>query len=239
MRKLLTLMIFSLFLFTLVSAAPPQAAQPEYGLDIRTGVADNIKLNDDFDFHAHVFNSSNGVPIYTDVSCYLHIYNVSGKHLYEGVDNVVSHTYDYGWDVDGGNFSQVGQHEYIIQCNNSISGGFYAGNFKVTETGGVEEAGIVVVFLMIFGLVTLFFLLYTLLNTLGDFAKMEVDIKTISWAMAAYFANLAYYYYLTMFMPMELMLEISFMGMSAFGVTHIFLPLVGLIFSWIKNREVS
>ena len=235
MRKLLSFMILSLFLLTLVNAAPPQASQAEYGLDIRTGVADNLKLNTAYDFHVHVFNASDGNFITTDTTCYLHIYKIDGHHQYEGVDSVASHNFDYGFDVNGANFSEVGEYEYIIQCNNSNSGGFVSNKFHVNETGNPNPAGNLMIFLMILGLIVFFSLLYALLIVLKDFTEVNVSVKTISIAFGAYFANLAYYYYLTMFMPINLMLDLSYIGISVFGITHLFLPLVGLIFSWIKN----
>jgi len=233
------LLVFSLILLPLVYAAPPQASAAEYGFDVRSGVSNNIPLNQDYDFHVHIFNSSNGVPIIENAGCYFHLYNVNGKHIYEGYDGEVSHDFDFGFDVDKGNFSRIGEFEYIIQCNNTESGGFISGNFHVTETGHPEKGGAVIVFLMILGLVAFFFLLWTLINTLEAFASLEINFKVISWSFAAYFTNLAYYYYLKMFMPMNLMLDLSFIGISAFGMTHLFLPLVGLIISWIKGGKVE
>ncbi len=238
MRNLLVL--FTMLLFaSLVSAAPPQASQPEFGYDIRSGVADSLKQGEDFDFHAHVFNSSNGVPITSDTSCYLHIYTLDGHHQYEGMDEVASHDFDYGWDVAGANLTNLGHHEYIVQCNNSVAGGFYSGGFIITESGRVEENGAVLVFLMIYALACMFFLLWSLLKILKDLSTLEVDMRTVSLGIAAYFANLALYYYLTIFMPINLMIDLSYIGMSAFGLTHLFVPLVGLIFTWIKKGGVE
>jgi len=224
-----------MFLITLISATPPQASQAEFGLDLRTGVADHLKINTAYDFHVHVFNSSNGYPIYEETSCYLHLYTLDGHHQYEEIDTVVSHDFDYGWDVDAGNFTEIGEYEYIIQCNNSLAGGFVAGSFEVNELGNPEPDANLLIFLMILGLFNFFFILYTLFITLRDLAAIEVTIKTVSLAIAAYFSNMAYYYFLFMFAPVGLMLDISYLGLYSFGLTHLFIPFIGLLFSYFKG----
>ena len=139
MNKIFILLFLGLMI-SFVSAVPPQTALPEDGFDIRTGIADTLKMNQGYDFHIHVFNSSNGYPITQDINCTLHLYNSSGHHLFEGDDLNPSHSFDYGWYVDKYNFTEVGYIEYIAQCSTTVqagynAGGFVAGSILITTTG--------------------------------------------------------------------------------------------------------
>lgn len=140
-KKLTLLFLLTLFLIPFISSAPPQ--QTENGYQIRTAIPSYLKQSTYFDAHAHVFLVSDGTYV-TDATCYLHLYNKNGTHIYTGIDNVVSNNFDYGWDIDGGNFSEIGTHTYIIQCNGTVGvddfGGFVAGEFYVNGFGeGINE----------------------------------------------------------------------------------------------------
>ena len=126
----------------MVSAVPPQ--ENNNGYEIRSAFPDHIQANMPFDAHAHVFLVSDGTYV-TDATCFLHLYTKDGHHLYEGRDDVVSHDFDYAWDLSAGNFSQIGTHTYIIQCNGSVGvdnfGGFTSGEYYVSGFGEASSTG--------------------------------------------------------------------------------------------------
>lgn len=126
-----------LFLFPLVSSAPPVTTVPQFteGIVIEYPAMEYIKQGTTFDFHFHLFNSSDGRYITTGVDCYFHLYNASGNHIYEGFDDVVSHNFDYSFKVDGGNFTNLGNYYYITQCNNTARGGYIERAFQVNPMG--------------------------------------------------------------------------------------------------------
>jgi len=164
-NKIFLLFLLGVFLFPLVSAVPPfQTGASTTGFEIRTGIADTMKLNQNYDFHVHVFNISNGVPIRTGTTCYLHIYNSTGHHSFEGYDSVASHDFDYGFFVDSGNFTEVGYHPYIVQCNSTNQGGWVAGRFLITTTG--NQSGNT---LPLFLLLGAFIILAVALSTKNEF----------------------------------------------------------------------
>jgi len=144
----------------------------------------------------------------------------------------------YKFTIDNKNLTD-GNVYYFVHCNDSALGGYSESIIIVTPEGDAIPDGAVIVFFSLLSLVVFFFLLYALLNILQDFSKLEVDLKTVALGFAAYMSNLALYYYLTQFISLDLMLEISYVGISAFGITHLFLPLVGLIFSWLKKGGVE
>ena len=75
------------------------------GLQIRAPQVDAIRVNTSYGFKFHVFNLTNGVPIISEVACYLHIYNASGSHIYRGEANSTDDVFDYEFNVHGMNFS--------------------------------------------------------------------------------------------------------------------------------------
>ena len=153
-RKVLLLFLF-LFLFSIagVQAISPFKTDAEYGFDLRLGVHSEVNQYDTYDFHIHVFNSSNGVPITDGVSCYLHLYNPDGTHEFEGYDNTVSHDFDYSFDIDGGNFTVLGEYIFIAQCNNTESGGGAGGSvYVVNHEGkftGSDDLGLIIIIVVV------------------------------------------------------------------------------------------
>lgn len=122
---------------SLVSAAPPIFSEfaGDSGFEIKFPPFSALSQGRNFEFEFHVYNISNGRPITDEITCYFHLYNTSGKHVYEAEDSTVSHMFDYSFDVMGTNFSRIGEYAYVVQCNNSGLGGFVETNFFVTESG--------------------------------------------------------------------------------------------------------
>jgi len=165
MQNTLKIFLVLMVMVSIVGAVPPQTSKAEFGLELRTGAAEVVQQNTSFDFHVHVFNASNGAFITEDTSCYLHLYNSSGHHLYEGIDSVVSHDFDYAWDIHAGNFSQEGILEYIVQCNDTVGqGGFVAGSIEVNKAGatmGVPDAIVNSAMILLFLGGAIFFLIFS------------------------------------------------------------------------------
>jgi hypothetical protein len=102
-----------------------------------------LKQNSYYEFEVHVVNRSNGLPITSGISCYMHLYNSTGGHLLELQDTTVSHTFDYTFPITGTNFSVRGTYQVKFQCNNSVLGGVNELEFEVNPLGketGTPEA---------------------------------------------------------------------------------------------------
>jgi len=108
------------------------------GLQISVPSQFYLKQNQDFDFRLHLFNVTNGYPI-KSATCFFHLYNNSGNHIYTGNTSTTEHDFDFAFMLKGGNFSNVGVYNYIVQCNSSGMGGFVSSNFAVTLTGVGQE----------------------------------------------------------------------------------------------------
>jgi len=178
MRKnIYILMVCIVLCSILVSSAPPQQSQT--GLYIRSGIEGYVMQNEDFDAHVHVYDFTTGVPVIEDVTCYLHLYDHDGTHLFEGVDSIPSHDFDYAWDIAGGNFSTIGTHQILLQCNSSTLGGFYSQEVLVNPYGEELTEGLSLafnygmIFLMILFVISLFGI-FTVGDYKGKFAMYWV-----------------------------------------------------------------
>ena len=135
--KLLLFICILLVLSSFVFAVKTITTNPgEGGLTLRTTPYEFIQLNQDFHLHLHVFNSSNGVPLDNKtIQCYLHLYNHSGSHTFTGRFTTFDDMFDFELPLTGGNFSQLGVHAYILQCNGTNKGGFESSTYTVTNDG--------------------------------------------------------------------------------------------------------
>ena len=141
-RYFLSLM-FSLFLFLPLSIAQPpfepQVAGGTNILEIRIPQAEFIKQNEDVQLNIHVFNKSTGLQMNNDsIACDVHIFGRTGFHIsrlmleWDGEE-------DFEVIIGGGNFSTLGRHSFIINCNSSTIGGFVSSAFDVTESGSNKD----------------------------------------------------------------------------------------------------
>jgi len=186
MKKILMCIIVSMFLITLVSAVPPiRTGDSDTGYELKIPPREYLKQNQDFEFEVHIFNETNGVPIIDDggqgqISCFLHLYNSTGRHQLTMVDLTPSHTFDYGFDVDGGNFSELGMYPIIIQCNSSTQGGYSVETMEVTPTG-VQNLNFYLIILILSGVVILFGFAIkdAWITVLGTFGLYFVGLYTL------------------------------------------------------------
>jgi len=151
---------FILFLFLtiivmgLASAQPPgQQSSIEKGLVVESAFSEIHKQGNPLYVHAHVFNSSNGVPLYSSVAtyvgCHYHAYshNLGGEHI---VTNGVMTSYGVGWNgsIAGNYFNETGRYSVLIWCNSTTDGGFLEYSFDVIPSGNKNS-----IYLLIFMIV--------------------------------------------------------------------------------------
>jgi len=143
--RLSKLLIFSfIFLISIsfVSAAKINSQQFVEGYVIRIPQDNTLKVGQDYAFEFHIHNISDGTPITTNLNCSFHLYDYTGEHIYEGWQAEVSHHFDYGFDVNGGNFTTPGEYWYNILCFSPVGqkegarfGGYNSEIIYVTPTG--------------------------------------------------------------------------------------------------------
>ena len=119
----------------LVEAQPFQQVDTTLGIVIEGPFIESLKQNSPYTFSFHLFNKTSGLPLASNIGCSLHLYNSTGKHVFEGFDNTASSHLDYEFTANSQNFSTLGEHSYVINCNNSIVGGSSSLKFLVTPDG--------------------------------------------------------------------------------------------------------
>ena len=136
MKNKFLILFCMIFLLSFVSAVPPfQVETTDSGLIVEPTIKEYIRTNTAHKFEIHVFNQSNGFPITSGISCYMHLYARDGDHLYEGQDDTVNHLFDYTFDVNESNFTTRGEYQAKFQCNNSDVGGGEEIFFYVNDYG--------------------------------------------------------------------------------------------------------
>lgn len=139
---ILVMPILLILFLNLASAAPPTFSQTfTEGYTIQIPQDNTLQAGKAYDFDFHVYNISNGKPIFYGIGCYLHIYGITGEHIFSGYQNNASATYDYEFEVPKTNFTTPGEYYYNIQCNGTNLGGYSSANIEVTPSGNMNMLG--------------------------------------------------------------------------------------------------
>ena len=168
-------LIILIGILPLISAVKPlTSVQVNEGYFVSPTEKSAITYGDDHEFEVHVTNISNGVPITSGITCYMHLYHETGKHLYEGIDATASHTFDYSFDLNGTNFTSLGEYQAKFICNSSTLGGQAQLYFIVNQNGEeLTEANSIRFNSAMFFMMLLFIMaivgLFTIDNYIGKF----------------------------------------------------------------------
>jgi hypothetical protein len=162
-----------ILLLSLVIATPPFQTSDvaEKSILIELPVIETQKLNQNFTYHVHLHNSTDGQVISNSLIkyCSIHIYDpLNGNHLIEA--NMSKYdALDWQYLVLGGNFTEVNrQYAGYVYCqvNNSVEnrGGYFEWAFTVTNEGVeflTQEALANLGFLAFFLIILVLFINYT------------------------------------------------------------------------------
>jgi hypothetical protein len=170
----------------LVSSAPPQVNYNiQIGYEIVFPKVDYLKANQDFTFHFHVNNISDGLLLTnSSINCRFHMYNSSGNHIIEqnNIVNMDSNRIDFSYKVSGGNFTR-GQYSYLFSCNSSAFGGIASVPFMVTTTGEELKSPESILYFLVtlFAFSIFFFITWLFLNINGENPKDETGYLGITY----------------------------------------------------------
>ena len=219
----------------LVSALPPQAQTAlEDEITIFYPKYEFIPQNTAFNLHFHVINKSQTLTA-PQTSCEVHLYDINGKHTLEELAVMDSNGIDYKVTITGGNFSNIGTHAYIIQCNTSKQTGGASGDFEVTLNGiDKPDALIIVIFSIIF-LLLLGGATTSLLKNIGHWVNLEVNMFDVAFSFSIYFIVFSFYYLVKTFLGDPMILDITKMMLFVRGISHILVPIYSLAASMIWN----
>lgn len=83
------------------------------------------------------------------------------------------------------------------------------------------------------------YMVYTFFMLLGRFARVEVDLTDVVKASIGYISFTFFQYFCITYFDDAFMLAIMEYFQYPLGVTHLLLPLIALIFTWLKRRNVE
>ena len=185
-----------MFCIALVSADPPfQTGTGEDFLILETPIIEYHQQSSDWEFHVHVYNSSNVLKIlpngYGDVKCDYDVYNPqTGEHTIVGD----MQPKDDEWDINisSGNFSIDGQYSIIFDCKTTNltenKGGFFQYDFQVTSIGIEFTTGKAILYsvIMIVSILTFMGLLWIGLalpsgNKTDEFTGYVIAVRNLKY----------------------------------------------------------
>lgn len=244
-NKVILAALVLILIMPMISAAPPfltQLGTATEGYQVETPQFEAVKVNETFYLHAHVFNATNGVLIPpTAASCIVHLYNSVGTHIYQAGLTADDNGIDFTREIDAGNFSDIGKHWFIIQCNSSVAGGFIGKSYYVTESGYLldeAEGGLFGSYLWVLVVITFIFFYF-------GFKMLENNSTFFIGLALILFGTLMIIYLLlsvnTLLLDFILVRSYSNLNLTLFKAATwilfiiIFLSLVGLFVKTIKE----
>lgn len=230
MAKAAITLFLIISLIAIVSAAPPFISSTDTGFLIEPVNVDYIKQEMGRSFYIHVINQSNGFPINSGLTCYMHLYNSTGDHLVILETSTSEDMFDYKFSVDGANFTK-GLYSAKFQCNNSARGGPAEISFEANKYGIAPPEGIVLVFFSIGFLLIIASLTSLLLYTLGLFVEKEFTMKHLIYNLSAYMVIFGFYILEQEYFRHELISDILLVFLEVGSITNIIFPFIVFIIS--------
>jgi hypothetical protein len=151
---------------------------------------------------------------------------------------VNSTNYVFIVNISGGNFSELGIYHKGINCLtiDKKQGGVLTQSFEITFTGNQPAEGIVIVIFSIIFIALFFFALLSFFKALELAISFNMDLIDVATLMGTYFSMWFFYYINSEYLGNALMNTILEMAISIGAVTHVFLPMVAFLVSFIMTN---
>ena len=149
----------------------------------------------------------------------------------ENVEMVSSGSGGYYYDF---NTSTIGRYDV-----RGISDGCektFAVYFDVTTNGKQESEGIVIVFFSLIFILIFGFGLYYFIKSLSHVLQLEMDILDCTIMIATYLSMWMFYYISSEYLYNPLMNNMLELAIDVGAITHVFLPIVGFLLSFIMTN---
>ena len=131
--------------------------------------------------------------------------------------------------------SQVGT--YLVNGFGDLDGTntAWAYEFEVTENGLKAPSENIIIFFSILFFFVFALLIYGLYTNIESLANVDTNLRDVMISVVSYFVFLSYYYFANIYYPKEFIMGILNTFLYVGGLTHLMLPLIALIFTWIKT----
>lgn len=240
-KKVILSLFFLVLILPMVMGVPPQTQTSNIaeGLEIAYPKYDYIKQNSSFTLNTHVINTTSPV---TDATCLTHLYGPMGIHTAK-LDMVLDGI-EYEADINGGNFTDLGIHSYIIQCNTTSEAGFVSGALEITASGkepagDVFKLGFSVLIIVLSGS-----LIIILIRSIGHIIDLDYDLMDLGSTWGLYLALFAATMIANEYMSNSIINETLVFYIEILSFPMIIVPMVALVFSIFvqgkrRNKEES
>lgn len=185
------LCLFMLVIQTVSATKPVATVQVGTGTDgifIEYPKVFDHQYNTPLILNFHTYNSSDGYPMNLGVSCDLRLYNSSGDHVFIDSKSQTEDVYDFEFDITTDNFTNIEDMSYIVNCNDSVKGGFVSVPLNVNATGQNQDS---MYFLIIIFLIPILIGVFSLIGShiLGE-EHDAMKLGLFLFSLTCFFASL-------------------------------------------------
>jgi hypothetical protein len=183
--------------------------------------------------HIIYFQTINATQTITSASCKVNLFDLSNNNIFNEFGILSGDKYKV--ILDKNNFTSIGSYPYIITCNTSGQTGGIDGNLEVTLNGNDKPDSLLIIFFSIIFLMLLAGATTSLLNNIGHWVDLEVDLYDVALSFSIYFIVFAFYYLVKTFLGDTMIQDITLMMVYVGGISHILVPIYSLAASMIWN----
>lgn len=210
-NNILLTMLIGLFLISIVSAGDYLPHQQE--TDLNFSVTSNFANN-----------------------CTLTTINAPAGKIITISQTALTNQGTASFSVNGGNYSKLGNYCHNVFCTDGTDKTTGVVCYEVTLNGNTPAEGILVVIFVLVFIVVFSLAIFSLLNALQHVLSLDMDIKDTAFMMVSYFVMWMFYYFSSEYLGNKFINDILELAISIGAVTHVFLPLVGFMVSYIMQN---
>ena len=143
---------------------------------------------------------------------------------------VYIHTYDFNLT------NTTGIYESTVMCSDTTQNGFDTFYFKITYNGKEEPSDFTKIFFIILFIALIGTLIYTFILGFVHLSRWDTDLMDVAKSMGIYFVILSISYFNMEYMGSYLINTFSSWLIDIGAFTHILIPIISFIMSYIKRR---
>ena len=223
-----------------VQAAPPQTIifSGDTGLKLEVVSPIIIPPSTYVNVTVHIFNASDGMLLNAnDFNCEGILTDQTGIKIVKQTAGTNGH-FAY-FILNDTMATTTGIYPYTFHCNSSTQGGFYSSYFEVTPKGYPPLNDIGIVFMYLLFVLVLGFCLWMAVDILNGLVTAETNTGDVVKALIAYFSFLSFYIFVSEYSGNDFIMSINEVALYVLGFMLLMLPLISLVLTWIRTREVS
>ncbi len=141
----------------------------------------------------------------------------------------------YNYTIQENTISSLGEYPAQVQCM-GVNSGYTSFDFLVTYNGKELPSDFIKVLFILLFIALISTLLYTILLLLIHFVKWDADLIDVAYFVGIYFAIFCLKYFNMEYMGSYIIDTFSDLLIEVGAFTHVVLPLIAFIISYIKRK---